>query len=300
MSDLKQLIIDEIKEYEWDKEDGVIQSIIPNIIFSVDEQESEHHLKNSRFGGQPAVPSNFVWPIQSLGQKAPMAFFFQLNFEEIKPFDIENKFPDKGILLCFASVTDDIMWEYDVEDAFKTYYFPDSENLIFADIPEVIPPDQRLAPRTIHFKSSFQLPRYPFNYDLLEDDLISEDDADGIDQVANNMMDDAIKIQMHTKMAAQVGLKPPTPKNDLHTLFSHNLLLGVPFSVQHTISEEWAEQHFGNDDKSDQYINLISFEMKGHEGYGFSANGAHLYLCIDKDDLKNNDFSKIVALVQNT
>lgn len=300
MSDLKNLIIEEIKEYEWDKIDGVIKSIIPNIIFSVDENKSTQNLLNSRFGGKPVAPSGFIWPIQSLGQKAPLAFFFQLNFEEIKPFDVENIFPKKGILLCFASVTDDIMWEDDLEDAFKIYFFPDTESLELVDIPNNIPEDQKLAIRTITFKNSFQLPRYPFNFALLEDGHISEDDADGIDQVSNDMMGEAINIQMRTKMALESGLKPPTPKNDLHTLFSHNMLLGVPFSVQHYIAEEWAERYHEDDDMSLNYVNLISFEMKGHEGYGFSSNGAHLYLCIDKEDLKNNDFSNVIALVQNT
>lgn len=270
MENKKNLIIETINEYEWDKVDGVIKSILPNIIFSVDAQKPDQNIVNSRFGGLPVVPDNFIWPIQSLGQKAPLAFFFQLNFEEIKPFDIENVFPNKGILLCFVSVTDDIMWEEDVPDAFKVYYFSDTENLELAKIPSNIPPEQQLSPRTIHFENSFQLPGYPFNFNLLHQNLISEEDADGIDEISS------------------------------HTIFSHNMLLGVPLSVQHFISEEWAEKHHEDEDMSENYINLISFEMKGHEGYGFSTNGAHLYLCMDKEDLKKADFSKVVTIVQNT
>ncbi len=296
--DSKKRIIEEIKKYEWDNVEDVIKSIIPNILFSVDENESKPDLLGSRFGGVPAVPENFSWPLQSRSENAPLAFFFQLNFEQIKPFDVDNVLPDRGILLCFASVTNDIMWEHEIPDAFKVYYFPDTDSLSFADIPEGVPSEQQLAPRDITYKSSFQLPRYPFNY--ISDEL-SEDDADGIDEVANTMFDEAYSATMRIEMAKSVGFTPPASKDDFHTLFSHNLMLGVPFSVQHTVAETWSEMYCGDNYKeSKSYVNLFSFEMKNRKGYGFSDNGAHLYLCIHKEDLKNKEFEKTIFIVQNT
>ncbi|NMH88859.1 DUF1963 domain-containing protein [Flavivirga algicola] len=294
----KKRIIEEVKRYEWDNVEDVIKSIIPNILFSVNESESKPNLLSSRFGGRPAVPDNFSWPLQSKSENAPLAFFFQLNFEEIKPFDVDNVLPDHGILLCFASVTNDIMWEHEIPDAFKVYYFPGIDSLSFADIPEDIPSEQQLAPRTITYRGSFQLPSYPFNY---ISNGLSEDDADGIDEVANTMFDEAYNTTMRIEMAKSIGLAPPVPKDDFHTLFSHNLILGVPISVQHTVAEVWSEMYCGEDYKeSENYVNLISFEMKNREGYGFSDNGAHLYLCIHKKDLKNKEFEKTIFIVQNT
>lgn len=296
--DYKKRIIEEIKEYEWDNVENVLKSIISNIIFSVNEDESEPDLLGSRFGGSPAVPNSFSWPLESRSENAPLAFFFQLNFEQIKPFDIDNMLPDRGILLCFASVTNGFMWEHEIQDAFKVYYFPEVDNLSFADIPEGIPSEQRLVPRTISYKSGFQLPRYPFND---TSDELSEDDADGIDEVANTMFDEGYSVGMRIKMAKSVGLAHPAPKDDFHTLFSHNLILGVPFSVQHTVAEEWSEMYSGDDFKEQEnYVNLISFEMKNREGHGFSDNGAHLYLCIHKEDLKKKEFERTIFIVQNT
>ncbi len=298
----KDKIIKEINNYNWDNVEKVIKTIIPNIIFSVDEQKSNPNLLDSRFGGKPAAPSDFVWPVQSLTENSPLAFFFQLNFEQIKPFDVDNVFPDKGILLCFASVTGDVMWEYDVKDAFKTYFFEDSNDLVFTEIPTSIPAEQQLVPRIISYSSSYQLPRYPFNYKLRG--LLSDEDADGIDDVANAMFDESYTARMQMKMSRSIG-RVASPVDDSYKFFSHNLLLGVPFSVQHTIAEVWNEQYFGEEeayenDESTNYVNLISFEMKGEDGYGFSRNGAHLYLCMHKEDLKNKDFSKIINVVQNT
>lgn len=295
--DIKERIIEDIKEYEWDNVNNVLKSIIPNIIFSMNNNESEPDLLDSRFGGSPAVPSGFNWPLQPLSGNSPLTFFFQLNFKQIKPFDVDNILPNDGILVCFASVTDDIMWEPEIPNAFKSYYFPDTENLTFGKIPENIPIEERLKSRSINYKNSFQLPRYPFNY---ASDELSVDDAYKIDEVANIMFDEYYSITMKIEMTKGTNLRPPSPKDDFHTLFSHNLILGIPFSVQHYIAEEWSEIYSGGDEEPKNYINLISFEMKKREGNGFSDNGAHIYLCINKEDLKNKDLKKIIHIVQNT
>ena len=298
MKEVRERIIEEVRGYEWDDVDEVIKSILPNIIFSVDENESDETLLGSRFGGRPAVPGDFNWPKQPVSDNAPLAFFFQLNFEELKPFDLDNVLPSHGMLLCFASVTNDVMWEHEIPDAYKTYYFPKTGELTLADVPGDVPSEQQLVPRSIGFKNSYQLPRYPFNY---VSEGLSEDDADGIDEVANAMFDKGYNVAMRMEMAKSVGMVVPEPSDNFHTLFSHNLILGIPFSVQHTVAEDWSELHCGDEmDESENYVNLISFEMKARQGYGFSDNGAHIYLCIHKEDLKNADFGKVIAIVQNT
>ncbi len=296
--DSKESIIKAVKAYEWDNADLVIKSIIPNIIFSVGESKSESNALDSRFGGCPVTPKDFSWPLQSKSGNSPLAFFFQLNFEQIKPFDLDNVLPNHGILLCFALVTDDLMWEPEITDGFKIYYFEDTEGLSLAEIPENTPLEQQLNPRTIHYKTSFQLPRYPFNFTL---EKLTGDDAHSISNVADTMFDDAYNMSMRMELAKSVGISMPAPKDNFHTLFSHNLILGVPFSVQPFIAEEWSEIYSGDlYEERENYVNLMSFEMKERDGYGFSDDGAHLYLCIHKDDLKNKAFSKTVCIVQNT
>lgn len=302
MMDIKKTIIDEITTYEWDNEDKVIASIIPNIIFTVDKFESKQDLLKSRFGGEPAVPKDFIWPLQNYKGNAPLAFFFQLNFEDIHPFDTEHTLPKKGILLCFASVTGDIMWDYNAKDAFEIYYFPNTNELTALKIPENLPSEQKLSPRNITFSTSYQLPRYPYTHKI-ED--LSKDDIDGIEQVGNEMFNKSIGAQHNIKMIENLNIPMPLPKDPFPNTFSYNMLLGDPVSVQHTVAEEWSELYFGEEHSFEysetfNYVNLISFEMKGDEGYGFSSNGAHLYLCMHKEDLKNNNFEKIISIIQNT
>ncbi len=145
----KKRIIEKAKKYECGNIDYILKSIIPNIIFSVSENESEPDLLDSRLGGKPATPNNFKWPLQPKSKNSHLAFFFQLNFEQIKPFDIDNILPAHGILLCFGSVTNDIMWEQEIPDAFKIYYFLDTNALSLTEIPEEIPLEQKLKPRSI-------------------------------------------------------------------------------------------------------------------------------------------------------
>jgi uncharacterized protein YwqG len=302
MSDVnekKQILIDEIKKYNWDNVDGVIQAIIPNILFTVKKESSEGTLA-SRFGGRPAVPSDFEWPLETHGNKAPLAFYFQLNFDELKQSDINHVLPEKGLLLCFAGVTDDAMFDPQYDSGIKTYFFSDTNELKLMDVHGDLPEDQKLKPRELDFETSFQLPQYPFNYGPSGNDSITDDDAEGINEVAGKIRDEAISKQMQNRMAAQAGLKGPDFSKGIATLCSHNLILGIPMSVQHCIAEEWAELRHDDDGKTSGYVNLISFEMSNRDGTGFGDNGAHLYLSIDRDELKADDFSKVIAIIQNT
>ena len=303
MAYIKERIIEEINDYEWDNVEQVIATILPNIIFSVDEKESKQELLKSRFGGQPAVPKDFEWPLQQYEGNAPLAFFFQLNFQQIQHFDLEDKLPQNGMLLCFASVTGDVMWEYNIEDAFKIYYFPETDELTEATIPKNLPSEQKLAPRNITFTTSYQLPRYPNTNNIK---TLTDDDRDGVEQVGNTLFDDAVTLQNQMEMVKGTGISLPTPKDDFHKAFSYNMLLGDPFSVQEVIALDWCDLYYGEDyndfenSETHNYVNLISFEMQGRKGYGFSSNGAHLYLCMHQEDLKNKAFDKIITIIQNT
>ncbi len=66
----------------------------------------------SRLGGLPEAPAGFVWPRvrdcspEYLGEgadpDAPLAFLGQLNWAQLKPFDVENVLPASGGALFFA------------------------------------------------------------------------------------------------------------------------------------------------------------------------------------------------------
>ncbi len=53
----------------------------------------------SKFGGRPYLPKNFVWP----KEKETLHFLFQINLKEVKPFDLEDKLPEKGMISVFAN-----------------------------------------------------------------------------------------------------------------------------------------------------------------------------------------------------
>ena len=61
----------------------------------------------TRFGGQPDVPSDFVWPTyegknyDDILKERPLAFLLQINCEELAPYDTEHLLPDHGLLSFF-------------------------------------------------------------------------------------------------------------------------------------------------------------------------------------------------------
>lgn len=73
---------------------------INRILFNIDSNEDTNEIGVSHLGGVPDVDSSFVWPIHK-GSERPYSFIGQFNFEQIKPFDKDNKLPYKGLLLVF-------------------------------------------------------------------------------------------------------------------------------------------------------------------------------------------------------
>ena len=97
----------------------------------------------SRFGGQPDVPPDFVWPTyegenyENITKNRPLSFLVQLNCEELARYDTEHLLPNHG-LLSFFYETDTQCWGYDPQDngCARVYWFEDISVLSAADFPE--------------------------------------------------------------------------------------------------------------------------------------------------------------------
>ncbi len=74
----------------------------------------------SKLGGAPDLPVGMEWPHRdgALG-RFPLSFIGQINFSEIKSFDLEDKLPDSGILYFFYDCNDEdgMPWGFDPKDA---------------------------------------------------------------------------------------------------------------------------------------------------------------------------------------
>ena len=131
--------------YKKDKLKEILMNLARNEIrLSYKKEEEPLSFSNSKIGGRPAVPQDFVWPrylgksYDNVIKERPLTFMAQINLEDVKSYDTENLLPGAGILSFFYEVMS-MPWGFSPEDrgAAKVFYFPETEDLIPIDIPAI-------------------------------------------------------------------------------------------------------------------------------------------------------------------
>lgn len=119
-----------------------LKSLARNSIELKIENEETYKLGATRFGGQPDVPADFVWPTyegenyKGIVKSIPLTFLAQFNCTDLAKYDSEHLLPDHG-LLSFFYETDTQCWGYDPKDegCARVYWFEDSSVLSAASFP---------------------------------------------------------------------------------------------------------------------------------------------------------------------
>ncbi|MBQ4353754.1 MAG: DUF1963 domain-containing protein [Clostridia bacterium] len=124
---------------------------------------------DSRFGSNPMLPADFVWPYYEGetwdGVKAsrPLAFLCQINLADAAPYDTEGLLPDHGMLSVFYELTS-LRWGYDPDDlgCVRVYWFEDTDKLTLTAPPAGVT-DQNgeeivIPPYAITFTSEANVP----------------------------------------------------------------------------------------------------------------------------------------------
>lgn len=152
-----------------------------SIVIEVDSEFDTQALGASRFGGEPDLPPDVEW-FTNPTTGAPLSFVAQLNFAELKAFDIDNQLPDQGILYFFYDV-EAFPWGFNPKDgAGSRVYFYGGQVEQLEKRPSPIEIVQFSSSRLI-FSSQIDLPEYSswlIDYPLTDDkyerylDLIDE------------------------------------------------------------------------------------------------------------------------------
>lgn len=118
-----------------------------SVSLSFGASESSLPLTCSKFGGCPALPENFVWPVfcrrkhGRRNKETPLSFLLQINLEEFSPFDEDKLLPPRGMLYFFYEV-DSMCWGFGPEDeGCARVYFYDGD---LSALSPVRPPENRL------------------------------------------------------------------------------------------------------------------------------------------------------------
>ena len=151
-----------------------------NSIFLEIAGKESYQRCGSRFGGQPDVPPDFVWPtFQGEGydgvvKNRPLTFLAQFNCADLSKYDADHLLPDHG-LLSFFYETDTQCWGYDPADkgCARVFWFEDTTVLSAADFPEDMEEYFRFPTLRIQMR---QEPSYPQWEDFSETEQLLQKD----------------------------------------------------------------------------------------------------------------------------
>ncbi|MDV6236357.1 DUF1963 domain-containing protein [Leptospira ellisii] len=243
----------------FEEDDAVTPELLSKTLhyyIDIDETESEEEeipLGASKMKGLPHLPDSIVWPEGTY-------FFAQLNLEEFKRFDVENVFPDKGILYVFDTVQGEFVlrfYEGPISDL-KRVPYPDEE-----DLPEA---EYYLEEyRDTTYRLSFE-PKFLF---YVAGDAYDYRKVAGI--LPKNLIEQLSDIL----------------KAELTTWHSSLRIFGRPLFWQ------GEDERMGGDDEEDaEERDLLLFHSEIGEG--------HFHIWIDRNDLKQKKFDKAYSSYSGT
>ena len=123
-------------------------------------------VQNSKIGGKPAVPHDFVWPYYTgavIGEEVektrPLSFLAQINQKDITDLDEENVLPKTGILSFFYEL-ETMTWGFDPKDrgSARVYYFQDESDLDQAEYPFDLEDYAKIPELEIEFEQHISVP----------------------------------------------------------------------------------------------------------------------------------------------
>lgn len=118
---------------------------------------------SSKIGGLPDLPKDIDWFINE-DTHIPMAFVAQINFAQVKEFDIENQLPEKGILYLFYDCSlDGMPWGFDPKDKSgkKVFYYDGNiEDLERKPLPINMDKYSYINSAKLSFNSEMNIPDY--------------------------------------------------------------------------------------------------------------------------------------------
>ena len=157
-----------------------LESMAKNSIELKIQDNAVYELGATRFGGQPDVPSDFIWPTymgesyDHVVKERPLSFLAQFNCADFAKYDTEHLLPDHGLLSFFYEL-DYMCWGFDPKDrgCARVYWFEDISALSAAEFPADMEEDFIMPMVKIVLS---QKPSYPSWQDFTE--AFPDDDDD--------------------------------------------------------------------------------------------------------------------------
>lgn len=135
----------------------------------------------SKFGGQPDVPADFVWPVfetktaeDDQVRERPLAFLAQFDCAQLAPLDPEGLLPQEGVLSFFYEL-DSQRWGYDPKDRGCARVFWFEGPLAAAEFPAELDEEFRLPELAAELSGAMDAPDFQDACPALEYDWTAND-----------------------------------------------------------------------------------------------------------------------------
>ena len=251
-----------------------------SIKIDLDPKVKTDKIGNSRFGGNPDLPLEMDWP-HNEDSGDPLNFIAQLNMEDFKTLDIENKLPSQGILYFFYDL-EAFLWGFDKKDMLGSlvyYYDGPLENLVNSPCPDKI---QAFNPSGLKFSQVLDLPEY--SSQLIQTQVSDEDYERYLDLVDDLELYADHKLLGHSNNI-QNGMELQCE------LVRNGIYCGSSKAYQDPRLPELAPGRFD--------WNLL-FQISSNEATGMEfGNEGSLYFWIRNEDLEVRRFDRSWQILQS-
>ena len=253
----------------------------------------------TRFGGQPDVPSDFIWPTymgesyDHVVKKRPLSFLAQFNCADFAKYDIEHLLPDHGLLSFFYEL-DSMCWGFDPKDkgCARVYWFEDISALSAAEFPVDMEEDFILPMVKIALS---QKPSYPSWQDFTE--AFPDDDDDEAFNAAWEELtgEDAEELPDRSQLLGW----PDVIQNSMFEecdIAAKGYYLGNPEGWK-KIPKEIRQE--AEETAKDRWMLLLQLDTVECDDFELMfGDCGHIYFYITKEDLKARRFDNIWLILQ--
>ena len=272
-----------IHEYQFEHAmDYLKESIRQGIRLSKKEIDTYNEIGSSRIGGDPDLPANEEWPLNSDG--TPMTFLAQLRISEMVPHDASALLPANGILYFFVGVDEPA---YGIEH--KVIYLLEDKLQEAARYhsPEVTALEGEFTGYRVSARSTMEPPNYGYvDYEIVEDDA---HDYEQYEELCFELNDENLN-----DLAVMFGY-PSTQHGDCEYEAALHLLTGQQYNYSMESALEKITDHFkGDADRAKQEVQdtLLLLALDSDQDVGFCWwDAGELQFYIRKEDLLAGNFA---------
>lgn len=261
-------------------------------------KQSDTHLSalDSKIGGKPAVPNDFVWPHYTgmvYGEKEsksrPLSFMAQINLKDIANFDQNDLLPKSGILSFFYEL-ETMQWGFDPKDkgSARVFYFPSESDLSVGDYPDGLEDYAKLPELALDLTQHISIPEY------YEFDDGNEYDWDDYNECSIECGYEHDEMGDYTKLLGFPDVIQ-NPMEEECEAVTRGYRQGNPEDYAKISEEEKADIKA----KSSEWIMLFQMGTITDDDYELMfGDCGHIYFWIKKTDLMNCNFDNIWLVLQ--